>query len=45
VSKNFAPVHPGEIEIQQDEIWARRSQMLPLLPQEGHGLDAIGDDM
>ena len=42
VSQNLAAIHLGQVEIQQDEIRARRVGVLALVPQKGHGLDAVG---
>ncbi len=45
LGQNFAPVHPRQVQIQQDEIRERGGVMLRLAAQKRHGLDAVGRDV
>ena len=43
--QDLAAVLFGEVEVEQNQIRTRAISVLALLPQEGHGLHAVGDDV
>ena len=42
VGQNLAAVHPGEIQVQQDQVRTRGIGVGAFVPQKGHGLHAVG---
>ncbi len=41
--QHLASIHFGQVQIQQDQVWARRIFVNALAMKEGHSLHAIAD--
>ena len=39
----LTPIHPGQVQVQEDEVWVGDLDIRPLLLEEGHRFDAIAD--
>src|SRR6202042_3056281 len=44
-SQNLSTIHFGQVEIEQNEIRARRICVDTLAPQKAHGFDTVGGEM
>ncbi len=45
ISQNFASVHFGQVQVEQDQVGTRGIEVAPLPLQEGHGFHAIVRDV